>query len=130
MLMDKQKLLEKAYAKFKEDFGVHHTDLGFNFTNVYKNSVIFGKNIDDIENYKKSKAVAIKGLTLCCIIALIPLVAVGIYLINIPEEIFLPTPWAITIVLLYLLGVIGNCYFYHKSKHYELLYKNDVFIYK
>ena len=130
MLMENQQLLEKAYAKFQENFVKNHTELGYNFVQVYKNNVIFGKKIEDIENYKKSKAIAIKGLTLCCIIALIPLVAVGIYLVNMAENIFMPTSWTIVIFALYILGIGGNCYFYHQYKHYELMYKNNILIYK
>ena len=130
MLMDKQELLEKASAKFKKDFGVNHKDLGFTYTEFYKNSVLFAKNTQDLENYKKSETISIKAIVLTLIITIVSALFIYIYVIDTSGYMTFPNFWVFTITLLYIIALIGNFYFYHKCKYYENQYKINIFVYK
>ncbi len=130
MLMKQEELLEKATAKFKEEFGSSHTDLGFNFIKFYKNSVLFAKSTKDIENFKKSDSIATKAILLTCLTALFSLIFVCTYFFKTQNDEIFPTLWAFIIIFLYIIAIFGNCYFFQRYKHYENLYKNNIFLYR
>ena len=127
--MEKQKLLKDATEYFKQKYGVSHTDLGFNFVKIYKNSVLFAKSNNNIENFEKSDSVATKAIVLIGLFSLL-VICSALFFVENEKDITDSPIFICTAILLYIVLAIVNFYLFRLSKHYESLYKNDIIIYK